>query len=267
MVYIGTSGYSFPDWKYNFYPKGLKQTDYLSYYSHFFNCVEINVTYYRIPEPEFLYNLSLKVGNNFRFTVKVPGLFTHNKELIQSEFDRFIQGIRLLNQTNKFSGLLIQFPYSFKNNPDNLFYLNNLLRLLFPYPLFIEFRDKSWLAHKVLDKLISDDIQIVFPDVPEGLNLFELDNKQWQYDISYFRLHSRNKDNWWSNNEKDRYDYDYSKKELSEIKYLVNGSKTKDKFILFNNCPNGLAAKNGLAMQKIMGIDKSSFSTGLFKNE
>ena len=80
MIYIGTSGFSYKDWVGVFYPAGLQQGDWLSFYSREFNTCEINSTYYAIPNVAVLQSMSDKTGNGFLFAIKANQEMTHQRE-------------------------------------------------------------------------------------------------------------------------------------------------------------------------------------------
>ncbi|MGB4392556.1 MAG: DUF72 domain-containing protein, partial [Bacillota bacterium] len=61
MLYVGTSGFSYADWRGVFYPRSMKQNEFLSYYSQHFNCVELNFTYYRQPSAHSIEAMAAKV--------------------------------------------------------------------------------------------------------------------------------------------------------------------------------------------------------------
>ena len=80
MIKIGTSGYSFPDWKGTVYPAKLQPKNYLSYYQQElgFDCVEINSTYYSLVSLKMTEGIAKKTRGNFEFTVKGYRGFTHD---------------------------------------------------------------------------------------------------------------------------------------------------------------------------------------------
>jgi uncharacterized protein YecE (DUF72 family) len=71
-LYVGTSGWSYPTWKPDFYPAGTPQRDFLRFYSERFNSVELNTTGYRLPEEERFRHWAEETPNGFRFAVKMP---------------------------------------------------------------------------------------------------------------------------------------------------------------------------------------------------
>ena len=71
-IRIGTSGYSYNDWKGLFYPRDLEPAKFLEYYAQYFDCIEIDSTYYRTPKPSTMEAITNKVPKTFRFAVKTP---------------------------------------------------------------------------------------------------------------------------------------------------------------------------------------------------
>lgn len=85
--YIGTSGFSYKEWKGRFYPADLPASKMLEYYSSHFNAVEINNTFYRMPREEMLSGWRETVPDTFRFVLKAPRRITHQKKLSGCEDD------------------------------------------------------------------------------------------------------------------------------------------------------------------------------------
>jgi uncharacterized protein YecE (DUF72 family) len=86
-LYVGTSGFSYPTWKPDFYPPGTKQSDFLGFYSERFNSVELNTTGYRLPEEERFRHWAEETPADFRFAVKMPhpnrlGAFTERVQAL-----------------------------------------------------------------------------------------------------------------------------------------------------------------------------------------
>jgi uncharacterized protein YecE (DUF72 family) len=155
-IYIGTSGWSYPKgegtWTGYFYPTG--KINELEYYSQFFNTVEINSSFYRPPNPGYVYNWVRRVPKGFLFTVKLWQKFTHPKMykeatgeeavISMEDVDTFKRSIEPLLKSDKLGALLAQFPPSFKNDSFGGQVLNALSRLFGPYRLAVELRHRSW---------------------------------------------------------------------------------------------------------------------------
>ena len=89
--YLGCSGWSYDGWKGPFYPKDLDNRHWLSYYSHIFDFVEIDSTFYRIPSKFMVNNWDKRTPDNFKFAVKFPKVITHDKRLkdVEKDIERF----------------------------------------------------------------------------------------------------------------------------------------------------------------------------------
>jgi len=119
-IRIGTSGYSFEDWRGVFYPGQIDKGKMLDYYQNYFDTVEINSTYYRIPHPAVLYNMAKKTKPEFEFIVKANQNLTHQRRQIEAPMVQFKEAIRPLVDRGQLKGILAQFPWSFKYSSANL---------------------------------------------------------------------------------------------------------------------------------------------------
>lgn len=99
-LYIGTSGYYYSNWKKYFYPINLSQNDYLKYYSNYFNSVEINNTFYKIPSKKTITKWYNDTPTNFKFIIKMNNYITHYKKLtdIDKVLKNFLEIINLLKK-------------------------------------------------------------------------------------------------------------------------------------------------------------------------
>ena len=115
-LYLGTAGWSYKDWVPSFYPKPQSASfDWLQYYSQYFNCIEVNSSYYTYIDPKVVRSWIDKVSDvdDFTFTIKLHQDFTHKKNFDQPKIKAVIYNLDMLRKANRFGGLLIQFPYSF----------------------------------------------------------------------------------------------------------------------------------------------------------
>ncbi len=150
-LYIGTSGYAYPPWKGRFYPQALPNKKMLSFYSEKFSTVEINNTFYRLPEPEQWTKWPTEVGSDFRFAVKATQTITHHRRVVDvgEPLTELLRGYEKLGQ--KRGPLLFQLPPNFKKD---LSRLTAFLRLL-PRTTraAFEFRHESWFDEEVYGAL------------------------------------------------------------------------------------------------------------------
>ncbi len=158
MIYIGTSGYSYQDWKGPVYPEGIKDTDMLPFYSHLFNTTEINYTYYRMPAARTLAAMASKVPDNFVFTIKASKELTHEREAedggaTPENFHLFRQALQPLIDEDKLGAVLAQFPNSFKPTPENRDYLSLFRDRMGDLPVVVEFRNSAWVTDDTMELL------------------------------------------------------------------------------------------------------------------
>ena len=160
--YIGCSGWSYTSWKGPFYPPNLENSDWLRFYSQVLDYVEIDSSFYRIPNQFMVKNWVKRTPDNFRFTAKFPKVITHDKLLVDVEEDveRFLENIESLEK--KTLALLIQLPPSIEIMP-GLEGLRNLLPLLddrFRYA--VEVRHQSWFQDLAYNFFADNDLCLVW---------------------------------------------------------------------------------------------------------
>jgi uncharacterized protein YecE (DUF72 family) len=160
--HIGCSGWSYSSWKGPFYPPNLENSDWLRFYSHVFDYVEIDSSFYRIPNQFMVKNWVKRTPDTFRFTAKFPKVITHDKYLVDVEEDveRFLENIEPLEK--KTLALLIQLPPSLEIMP-GLESLRNLLPLLddrFRYA--VEVRHLSWFQDLAYNFFADNDLCLVW---------------------------------------------------------------------------------------------------------
>lgn len=129
-IFIGTSGYTYTDWKDSFYSHGLPQKQYLSYYAKHFTTVEINATFYRY-FPKYVYERwAEETTDTFVFAIKGPRVITHRKRLrdTQEMLARFLISVAGLGQ--KLAVILWQFPTTFHCTNETIQQLHAFLPLL-----------------------------------------------------------------------------------------------------------------------------------------
>ena len=250
---IGTSGYSYQDWRGVFYPPDLPDGQMLNYYARYFNTVEINSTYYRIPNRAVFYHLAGKTPDDFDFVVKTHQETTHIRQKPKEAMKELIEAVQPLVEACKFSGFLAQFPYSFKNTPQNRRYLKRIRELAGEYPLFVEFRNWTWNRQEVYQFLREYNLGYVNVDQPRLRGLLPPQHIATTNE-GYIRFHGRRRQDWWQGTNETRYNYLYSEEELKEwlgriASLLKQSTRTH---IFFNNHPQGKAVKNALQLKTLL---------------
>jgi uncharacterized protein YecE (DUF72 family) len=253
---IGTSGYSYEDWREVFYPKELPKGKMLEFYTQHFNTVELNATYYTIPNNTVFEKLAQKTPPDFEFIVKVNKETTHIRKENEKAISSLMESLQPLIEAGKFKGLLAQFPYSFKNYELNRKYLIQTKKLTGKSPLFVEFRNNTWHNESLPAFLKNYDIGYVNVDEPKLIGLLPMQDYVTSK-FGYIRFHGRNEKDWWQGTNTTRYDYEYTPDELREWLTNINSiiKKTYKTYIFFNNHPTGKAIKNAKQLLEILNTE------------
>lgn len=246
-ISIGTSGYYYDDWKGPFYPEDMAKKDFLEYYSAHFHTLELNYTYYRLPEKKQSKGMIARTGSGMNFIVKANRLMTHeiSGQSIPETVPRFLDGIAPFIEDDCLGTVLLQFPQGFHYTDENRIYLKDLIQALKPVASCVEFRNRQWLRDSVYKTLSELETGFVCVDEPDLPSLLPRQNITTSI-TGYLRFHGRNKKNWYGTDSTSRYDYLYSEKELEEWVPLINEMKrnTEKLFIFFNNHAKSQAVTN-----------------------
>ena len=161
----GTSGYSYKEWKGNFYPEKLPAKKMLEYYATKFRTVEVNNTFYRMPNVKTLELWRDSVPPEFRFVIKASQKITHFKRLKETsdEIDYLFRALTVLGLT--LGPVLFQLPPNLKCDLDRL---KAFLDVVPPEPtIAFEFRHASWFDDAVYDVLRARNAALVIADTDE----------------------------------------------------------------------------------------------------
>jgi uncharacterized protein YecE (DUF72 family) len=240
-IYIGTSGYSHEDFRGLFYPEDVKPGDYLAYYAKRFNCVEINVTFYRLVPPKTFRVWYKETPADFRFVIKGSRYLTHIHRLVDFEepLARFFKNAKPLGE--KLLGVLWQFPPSFTRDEKDIDRLERFVKALKKHECFhsFEFRHPSWFCDQTYDLLGANTMNLCLAHSAE----FTSAPRQTS-DFVYLRFHGPRK----------LYESAYSEKEMEQwadksIEWLEHS-----KFLcaFFNNDYHGFAIKNAEQLKEIL---------------
>jgi uncharacterized protein YecE (DUF72 family) len=164
--HVGTSGYSYQQWKRSFYPQKLPQKEMLSYYAQRFAAVEINSTFYRMPAPNAVKSWAQQVPDAFRFAFKAPQTITHRKRLkdVEEETNDFLRMAATMK--GRRGPLLFQLPPNFKKDLPRLSVFLDLVgkRTLAAF----EFRHESWFDEDVFDCLRRKSCALCIADMDDS---------------------------------------------------------------------------------------------------
>lgn len=258
MIMIGTSGFSYNDWRGVFYPEKTRPSDYLKYYAEVFDTCELNFSYYRLPDESTFERMLEKSEGKVSFSVKAYKEITHKSECAPEVISQFKKSLYPLQRESKLSSILFQFPYSFKDVHSGKEYISLVCGEFGEFPIVIEFRNKVWLSDDTFSFLREKNIGFVCVDEPKLRGLLPPVAVAVS-DISYVRFHGRNREKWRDHKEAwERYDYDYSDEELSEwiLKLKELEENSKKTLVYMNNHYRGNAVKNAKRLKEIMELDK-----------
>jgi uncharacterized protein YecE (DUF72 family) len=258
-IRIGASGFSFKDWKGPFYPENIRQEKLLEFYANFFDVVEINTTYYRIPSARTFADMVRRTDSSFDFTVKLHQSMTHGREGDLQPFQDFVDAIRPLDENGRLLGLLAQFPAGFRYSEDNLSSLGWVRLKLGRFPFFAEFRHISWMRDDVMARLRELDAGWCCVDEPQLDGLLP-PAADVTCRTAYVRFHGRNDIDWYHPRPgSDRYNYDYSDRELREWLPKIESlaARSEQVLLFYNNCHFGNAPNNAKKMKKLLGIPET----------
>jgi uncharacterized protein YecE (DUF72 family) len=180
-LWVGTSGYNYPEWKGSFYPEKIPVKKMLPYYAARFSTVEINYTYYRMPTEQILAGWNGEVPDPFRFTLKAPRRITHNARLRDCAdlVGDFLDLAATLGP--KLGAILFQLPPNLRRD------LPLLDAFLATLPrgtcAAFEFRHSSWLEDAVYDRLRARNLALCVADSEEASTPIVI-----TADYGYFRL-------------------------------------------------------------------------------
>ena len=239
---IGCSGFLYDHWRGNFYPEDLSKRSWLEYYSKQFSTVELNVTFYRLPDRETFAKWYLSTPEGFIFSLKGSRFITHVKKLkdCSEPIEAFFSRASVLKE--KLGVILWQFPPTFNLDVERL---KEFLEALKPYGVrnTFEFRNKTWINKKVINLLQKENAALCTADFPEFLDKLPL-----TADFVYIRRHGKD----------GSYATSYSTESLkSDAKFIkAHLRQKKDVFIYFNNDAFGYAPKNAAELISLINKKK-----------
>jgi uncharacterized protein YecE (DUF72 family) len=252
-VYIGTSGFSYPHWRDVFYPRALPQKDWFEYYVKYFDTVELNVSFYRLPKKETFANWRKRAGKTclpagkFVFAIKGSRYITHVKRLkdCQDAVKRFFENakaIRTQNAKRKTqNAILWQLPPRMKANSERLEEFLSILPAQWRHAF--EFRHESWLSKEIFEAFKEYKAAIVFQDFPDWPVTEEV-----TADFVYLRFHGKTH----------LYTSGYSKEELKKWSRKIDKwmNRGLDVYAYFNNDALGYAVENAQTLKELVAKDE-----------
>jgi len=237
MVRVGCSGWQYKHWRGNFYPADLPLKSWFEHYASVFDTVEINNSFYRLPEASTFAAWSARAPRGFLFAVKASRFLTHMKKLKEPEdpLDRFFRRARSLGR--HLGPVLYQLPPGWKLDLGRLEYF--LMSLPRDVAQVIEFRDTTWYAPEVYALLERHRVSLCLHDMPGSAT-----GRLRVGPCVYVRFHGAS----------GRYNGSYPDDRLADwAQWLEEQARTGiDVYAYFNNDVGGHAPRNALVLRRHM---------------
>ena len=236
-IRIGTSGWTYRHWQGTFYPDKWPQSQWLEYYTRHFNTVELNATFYRLPNPTTFNNWKERTPDNFLWSVKGSKFITHTRRLENpvEPLDRLYKAAAGLGE--KLGVILFQLPPGLAFDEE---VFRNFCTSLDPHVRYaLEIRHPSWINDRVFGLLRECNMALCVADTAGRYPSCEAITA----DFAYVRLHGSRK----------LYASDYSEEELRAWAEKVN-AWNRDAFIYFDNDFEGHAVNNARRLKEIIGV-------------
>jgi uncharacterized protein YecE (DUF72 family) len=231
--WVGTSGYSYKEWKGTFYPEKIKPADMLSYYAERLNAVEINNTFYRLPKTDVVRAWGDQVGEEFRFILKASRRITHFARLGETSFEP-LEYMLATSATlgDRLGCILFQLPPNMKVDVERLAaFLEHVpegTRAAF------EFRHDSWNDPAVHDALRARNAALCLADADDADEPAFVTTADW----GYLRLRRA----------------DYDDEALSRWGERVKGSGWKDAHVFFKHEDEGAGPALAARFRELAGV-------------
>ncbi|MFZ3246810.1 MAG: DUF72 domain-containing protein [Candidatus Acidiferrales bacterium] len=263
-IRIGPAGWSYTDWEGIVYPlprpRDFRESTYLA---QFFDTIEINTSFYQPVRPTLAEQWIDHVSANprFQFTAKLWQKLTHGTDATEEDVRSVRDGFDVLRHAGRLGAVLMQFPFSFHNTPENLARIERLAEQLRDYPLVVEVRHSSWNDAGIESAFRSHGLGLCNIDQPV-IGRSVRPSGRATSEVGYVRLHGRRYDTWLSDDPEvpryERYNYLYNVEELrpwaGRIKSVA--ARAKSTFVITNNHYEGKGVVNALDLLHLLGRSK-----------
>ena len=288
-ILIGTASWSDPGFVQHWYPKGMRAHERLGWYAQHFEMVEVNSTFYSVPDLRMVERWCAATPNAFIFDVKLHQLFSFHSTAVkllppdlqqraktdakgkvepsaalkEALLEICLRSMSILRSAGKLGAFLLQLSPAFSPRMHKLEELEDLIEMLRDYRLTIEFRNRNWVIgnqlRSTIDFLKKHNAVFVNIDAPKAehftimpSDLNEITNTR----LAYLRLHGRNARGYLSGKTvAARFDYDYSDGEIAEIaeRSKTLAQKTRELHVIFNNNNLDYAPRAAARLRKSLG--------------
>jgi len=259
-ISCGIAGWSYPDWAGYVFPRGTRDT--LRYIAPYMDCIEINTTFYRPPDPRTVQAWERRTRDlpRFFFTAKLHQDVTHRGEVDPAAAAGFHMAMAPLSESGRLRHLLAQFRYDFDDTParrDHLARIRDAYGA--PATLTLELRHRSWQEPASLAFLRGLGVSVANLDYPTARDSFDMP-VSGVGDHAYLRLHGRNAAAWFHKGagRNDTYNYLYDRTELEGIarRAMQIASLSKTVTLIANNHYRGKEAANALELKALLAGER-----------
>ena len=230
-LFVGTSGYSYKEWKGSFYPEDLPDKQMLRYYAERFRTVEINNTFYRMPSESVLKNWAKEVSAGFAFVLKAPQRITHKQRLKESEDSVAYLFKVTAALEDRLGPVLFQLPPFLRKDLPRL---QDFLKILpAGRRVAFEFRHASWFDDEVYDTLGGHGAALCIAEAEGDLEVPFVATAPW----GYIRLRRP----------------DYGDRELISWVRRIREQSWQDAFVFFKHEDEGVGPKLAARFVELSG--------------
>jgi uncharacterized protein YecE (DUF72 family) len=298
-ILVGTASWSDPGFVERWYPKKMPAGQRLQWYAQHFQMVEVNSTFYSVPEPKMVERWCAGTPGDFTFDVKLHQLFSFHStpvkllppelqkraetdargnvkstpELQEALLKIFLRAMSIFHGAGKLGVFLLQLSPAFSPRKHQLSELEPLIEMLSDYDLAIELRNRNWAVNDQLQSTIDflQKHQAVFVnvDAPASDHFMVMPsdvNEVTNAKLAYLRLHGRNAKAYITGKTvAARFDYNYSENEIAQIAQRSRrlGKEARELHVIFNNNNLDYAPRAALRLRKALGqIVKLPAQTG-----
>ena len=288
-ILVGTASWSDPGFVERWYPKKMPAGERLSWYAQHFEMVEVNSTFYSVPEPRMIERWCAATPDEFTFDVKFHQLFSFHStpaKLLPPDLQRraetdskgnakstpdlqeallkdFLRSMSIFADAGKLGVLLLQLSPAFSPRKHELGELESLIDMLGDYELAIEFRNRNWAIEDQLESTIDfmrkHHAAFVNVDAPVSDHFMVMPSdvdEVTNSNVAYLRLHGRNVKGYITGKTvAARFDYDYSDNEIAEVAERSNklARESHELHVIFNNNNLDYAPRAALHLRKALG--------------
>ena len=289
-ILVGTSSWADPGFVEEWYPQGLPAKDRLPYYAERFRAVEVNSSFYAIPERDTVGRWARITPDDFVFDVKLHRLLSRHAaqlkelppelreladvgqrgrvhltpELEQKMVEQVKHACEPLDKAGKLRAFLLQLTPAFSPDKHELAELDPIIDGLAPHPVAVEFRHRGWVREKRVEHTLAylSEHQAVFVcvDAPPGdhVPIMPPLDAVTRDDLAYMRLHGRNTDGYLRGKSvAERFGWRYSDEELEEVGGRVRelAEQANEVHVLFNNNRGDDAPTSAQRFMSLLGQD------------